>query len=95
MPMPKWLVKPASIKAQLDDDPRTDTGTPYTQKLQAAVDYFAELYPQNAAMVRRGAAQLKDDEEQARRYYLKLRDIMFSDVNEYRRQVDDKLEGTP
>ena len=95
MKMPTWLEKPAEVKATLDKDPRTDSGTPYTQKLQAAVDAFAQLYPQNAAMVKRGAQQVGQDEEQARRYYLKLRDIMFSDVNEFRGQVDDKLGEAP
>lgn len=93
--MSPGLQRDAEAKARLDSDPRTDRGTSYTQKLEAAVEVFSGLYPQQAGLVRASAKRASSDEEQARRFYLRLRDLMFSRVNEFRGDLDDRLEAQP
>jgi len=69
--------------AKLDSDDRTDRGTPYTEKLSAAVEVFSELYPHSATQIKQAAARFGDNEEQSRRLYLQMRELMFSGVNAY------------
>ena len=86
--VPPMVRRFAEAKEKLDTDPRTDRGTPYTEKLQAAVDIMEEYYPQAAQLVRQSAKRIERDEEQSRLLYLRIREQLFSEVNELRARLD-------